>query len=337
MKNYKIIGYFLLALAIFSFASCSQDVIFYDISQEIQYEEPIVQGNILSMVPCNGLLFVQNNMIYTKAWAAKKDDSGRWTKMDSPEGKNVIRLASDAGYLYALTKDNMTDTTGKVYAASVTSSGAGSWQQVADNVKELYDNRVFAANGTTTGRNAYFTDGNNGVKKLAGSSTPTAQTATDVLNADSPSIKAAASNGSTDYFCSNSVFAVAVAGGETYLYTFDDKTLKYKAASASLTAAWTDGGTTQSIITTLTTNGASELLVGTQAGYEVSTIDSTGKPGNGATPSGNAESAFGTRYVTGIWHYGDTGTLYAAVVGVEHSQYNKLWGYYSSRDSWNYE
>ena len=50
----------------------------------------------------------------------------------------------------------------------------------------------------------------------------------------------------------------------------------------------------------------------------------------------NAESAFGTRYVTGIWHYGDSGTLYAAVIGIEHSKYNKLWGRYSG-EKWNYE
>ncbi|MCR4941125.1 MAG: hypothetical protein K5930_13650 [Treponemataceae bacterium] len=341
MKNYKSILLILLpAISFLMFFSCRQDVIFYDIAQEIQYEEPIVEGSIFSMVPCNGLLFVQNNMIYKKAWNAKKDEAGRWEKTSSPvESKIVIRLASDASYLYALVKDSAADSTGTVYAAQVTSSGTGDWQQVADNVKELYDNRVFAADGSTTGRNAYLTGSDYSVKKLAGSSAPVAQTVTDVIAEPlaSPYIKAAASDGSTDYFSSNDVFAVKVVGGATYFYTFNDTIIKYKAATALPEAAWTDGGSTQSIITTLTSNGASELLVGTQAGYEISTIDSTGKPGNGVTPEGNAESAFGTRYVTGIWHYGEEGTLYAAVIGIEHSQYNKLWGYYASRNSWNYE
>jgi hypothetical protein len=157
------------------------------------------------------------------------------------------------------------------------------------------------------------------------------------MGAESPVIKAAGSDGTTDYFSSNAVFAVVNVGGTAYFYTFDSKTLKYKTSTTS----FQNGGSMQSNITTITADvladGSKRLLVGTMGGYEVSTIDSNGKPANGETPSENAESAFGTRYVSGIWHYGAEGTLYAAVVGVEHSQYNKLWGYYKSRNKWNYE
>ena len=121
--------------------------------------------------------------------------------------------------------------------------------------------------------------------------------------------------------------------GEIFAYEIS-KTLKYKTSGAS---SWSDGGTTDAIITVLTAYGTDKLLVGTQSGFEVSAVGSDGKPADGEAPSDNAESAFGTRFVSGIWHYGAEGTLYAAVIGVEHSQYNKLWGFYTSRNKWNYE
>lgn len=365
MKNNKTIYRFLIvAFALAILASCKQDVIFYDLAQEIQYEEPIVQGNISSMVPCNGELFVQNNLIYTKSWNAKKSQTERWSVLDCQpaSGKYVIRLASDASYLYALIKENAAAATGTVWAVQVNSDSLGEWTEVASNVKELYDNRIFAPDGTTTGRNAYFTDSSNNVKKLAGKSAPVTQIVTDVITLkttditpenpdvletpDLPEIKTAASDGTTDYFSSNPVFAVIAKEGATYLYssfdgTSEDKMTPTKEITYKQTGtdSWREGGTTQSIITVLTANDSTELLVGTQAGYETSVIGTDGMPANGVTPSGendNAESAFGTRYVTGIWHYGDSGTLYAAVIGIEHSKYNKLWGRYSG-EKWNYE
>ncbi len=355
MKNSRttILCGLLIISAIFSFfTSCRQDVIFYDIAQEIEYEAPIVEGNIFSMVPCGGQLFVQDNLIYQKAWTAKKNSSGKWVRKSVPvSGKPVIRLASDEHYLYALVFNTPDAETGSVYAAEVTSGTLGAWPStpVAENVIELFDNRVYDSNGFTAGRNAYFTDENKVVKKLAGTGNPAAVSATDEIGDSSSYIKTAGhgyKNGTgTDFFSSNAAFSVIVTSGTTtYLYTFDralsssagGKTLKYKASEAT---SWLTGGTTNSTITVLTANGNDELLIGTQAGYETSAIASDGKPANGVTPSGsndNAESAFGTRYITGIWHYGDTGTLYAAVVGLEHSSYNKLWGYYSG-GKWNYE
>ena len=349
MKNKRFIyGFLLVATVIALFASCKQDVIFYDISQEVEYEAPIVEGNVFSMVPCNGILFVQNNNIYQKSWTAEKNEEGRWTQLTTApaSGKPVVRLASDASYLYALVMDSASDETGSVYAAPVTASGIGDWTTtpVAENVKELFDNRVFAANGTTSGRNAYFTASDNTVKMLAGTGAPVAQSVTDVMGAtgEDAFIRAADSANGTDCFSSSAVFAVVNVSGTAYLYTFnktfdssaDGKTLKYKASGAS---SWSDGGTTDAIITVLTSYGNDKLLVGTQGGFEVSAVGSDGKPANGESPSDNAESAFGTRYVTGIWHYGAEGTLYAAVVEATHSQYNKLWGFYTSRNKWNYE
>lgn len=354
MKNSKttIICGLLILSAIFSFfTSCRQDVIFYDIAQEIEYEAPLVEGNITSMVPCGGQLFVQNNLIYQKAWDAKKTSSGKWTKKSVPvPGKPVVRLASDETYLYALVFDTASAETGSVYAASVSSGTLGTWSQtpVATNVKTLFDNRIFDTYGITTGRNAYFTDSTNAVKKLDGTGTPAAQTVTDQIGSTATTdyIKTAASDGTTDYFSSNPAFAVVRKSSYTYIYTSFDgntasasptKTFKYKKIDG--TSAWSSGGTTNANITVLTANGEDQLLIGTYTGYETSVIGSDGKPANGVTPSGsndNAESAFGTRYITGIWHYGKAETLYAAVVGVEHSNYNKLWGYYSG-GKWNYE
>ena len=348
MKKSRIIYRFLIVAAVIAlFAACKQDVIFYDIAQEVEYEAPIVEGNVLSMVPCNGFLFVQNNNIYKKAWTAEKKPEARWRQLDvAPvSGKPVVMLASDSGYLYALVKGKAADETGDVYTVSVSAAGElGSWSSnpVAEDVKWLFDNRVFATDGTTSGRNAYYTASDNKVYKLAGSGSPAdvSSTATDVLGSTKAYICAAGSDGTTDYFSSNAVFAVLNVSGTTYLYTFDraldgsGKTLKYKASGAT---SWKDGGTTDSIMTVLTAYGNDKLLVGTMHGYETSTVGSDGKPSSGETPANNAESAFGTRYVTGIWHYGAEGTLYAAVVEAEHSQYNKLWGFYTSRKKWNYE
>ena len=354
MKNNGIIyKFYIITAIIFLLGSCQQDVIFYDIAQEIEYEDPIVQGNIFSMVPCEGQLFVQNNSIFSKAWNANRNSSKKWTELESlPEsGKPVVRLASDASYLYALVINNSNDTTGSVYAAQVTSTGIGEWtaEPVATDVLELYDNKVFNSDGTTTGRNAYFTTNNRVVKKLNGAGVPEQQTVTDEIGNTDSYIRAAGSDGTQDYFSSNAIFSVIRKNDSTYFYSSFDvnsenkittsaKTIKYKLSSSS---SWSDGGTTNSIITVLTANGNGELLIGTQAGYETSAIASDGKPANGVTPSGennNAESAFGTRYVTGIWAYGDAGTLYISVIGVEHSQFNKLWGFYNSDDKkWNYE
>ena len=354
-KNRAVYSLIIIGVIISLFASCKQDVIFYDIAEEIEYEAPIVEGNVFSMVPCGGMLFVQNNSIYKKGWLAEKNDNGKWTKTSSPvAGKNVVRLASDENYLYALVINTDTNedsaVIGDVYAAPVTDGVLGSWSKKAENVVELFDNKCFnSTDGTTVGRNAYFTDADNKVSKLAGAGTPVVQPATDVLGDTSEdayirTAGTAASDGTSDYFCSNSAFAVLNISGTTYFYTFivgdgtnivsDGTKIKYKAADAE---SFSDGGTTASIITTLTSYGADKLLVGTQAGYEVSPIGSNGKPGNGVTPSENAESAFGTRYINGIWQYGASGTLYASVVEVGHSQYNKLWGFYTSRNKWNYE
>ena len=355
MKTNGIIYKFLFITAIiFLLGSCKQDVIFYDIAQEIKFEDPIVQGNIFSMVPCGGQLFVQNNTIFSKDWNANRNSSKKWTELEAlpASGKPVVRLASDASYLYALVINSPNDLTGSVYAAQVTSTGIGEWtaEPVASNVLELYDNRVFNSDGTTTGRNAYFTASNKTVKKLNGAGAPEQQDVPDEIGNTDSYIRAAGTDGTRDYFSSNAIFSVIRKNDSTYFYSSFDvnsenkittsaKTIKYKLSSSS---SWSNGGTTNSIITAMTANGTNELLIGTQLGYETSAVGDNGIPANGVTPSGandNAESAFGTRYITGIWHYGAEGTLYAAVISVEHSQYNKLWGRYASENlgKWNYE
>ena len=242
MKNNKTIYKFLIVAVIISlFASCKQDVIFYDISQEVEYETPIVEGNIFSMVPCKGILFVQNNMIYQKGWLEEKSEEQKWEKIESPVAdKAVTRLASDENYLYALVKES-TSYIGDVYVTQVTSSGIGSWSKVASNVRELYDNRIFDKNnGTTVGRHAYFTDSINLVSRLDGTQGPERVFVVDLFPPESliPCIRAAGSDGTYDYFSSNSEFAVANVSGETYFYSSSDKTILVKSFTVLNTYSW---------------------------------------------------------------------------------------------------
>lgn len=329
----------LLSALFMIFISCEQGVIFYDIEHEVEYTAPSVSGNVYSMVPCKGVIFTQNNQIYRKGWA---EGGQTFKNVNKPVDGYAVKVASDADYLYVLMKTAANDETGTVYTAAVDADGTlGSWNLVKNNVLKLFDNQVYdIADGTTTGRNAYFTT-SEGVCKLNGTAAPDApQAVTDIITSESKTseIQAAVSDGTTDSFSSLSLTVAMTSGATTYFYYANGSTVSFRTASAT---EWTVGTSLDSVsIRALAPDKAgSRLLVGTQySGLKTSTVStSDGKPGSLEAAGANASTAFGTRCVIGTWAYGASGTCYAAIMDTEHSDYNKLYGYYSSRDNWNYE
>lgn len=320
----KIISLLILILLCFSAVSCHQEVIFYDIAREVKLVNPEINGNCYSLVPLAGKLYVQNGDIYSKANASTAHG---WTRITKPaDAGNVIRLASDADTLYAMTED--LSGVRKLWAKSATGT---TWTLITEGVKELFDNQVVDADLVTTGRIAYFTDGN-GVKQLSGTSAPASVSAADTFGrtGEADYIKAAVLAGTNTVFSSNA--AICVSGTTLYSVDTGKKVIRY---STDCGATWIDGGSISDAALSICAYGTDKLLVGTKNGYEISTINSTTKkPGNCTDSETNAESAFGrNRQVIMIKAFGTS--VYAGVIAESSSNYSKLWGWFGT--DWNYE
>ena len=319
MKN-KIISLFLLVLLSLTVISCSHDVIFHDIANEVKLVNPEINGNVYSIVPLNGKLYVENGSIYEKA---NPGSAHGWTNFSKPAGSSIIRLASDADTLYAM------DTNFDVYANQYSTSWSG-WTKVASGVLALFDNQVMDNTAfTTTGRAAYITAGDESVKKLNGTGTPSAETATDTFAATNDYIKAAAStdNGATTVFSSNSIFCAQ--GTNLYSIDYGNTTIRYSTNDGS---TWTNGGSVDATAMSICPYGAN-LLIGTVDGYQISALSSA-IPSSGYNSSTNAESLISNnRQIITIKAFGSA--VYAGVISETSTQYSKLWGYFGI--SWNYE
>lgn len=319
----KIISLLLLVLLALAFTSCSQDVIFYDIAREEKLNNPEINGNVYSLVPLNGKLYVQNGSIYEKA---TPQTAHGWTKTAKPsDSSNIIRLATDDACLYAM------DENATVWAKAVTDTD---WTKIAENVKALFDNQVMDDSSfTTTGRSAYITDNDSSVKKLSGTAAPAAVTATDTFAATAASgdyIKAAVYDGSNTIFSSNAI--ICAQGTALYSLNTGSKVIRFSTDGG---ANWTNSGSVDDTAMSICPYGTDKILVGTANGYQISTIDSTSKAASaGVNSTTNAESLISSnRQIIMIKAFGTT--VYAGVISDISSQYNKLWGWFGS--SWNYE
>lgn len=322
-----IILIFIATISLFTF-SCSQEPIFATIAQEIPLSDPTVQGNVFSIVPLNGKLYVQNGAIYSQPFSANR----QWTEINLPSSSNIIRLASDENYLYSM------DNNYKIFAKNITSTPEGNWEEITTGATgtytiALFDNGVYDnKTGKTTGRNAYITisttaDGTTkyAVKKLSGTTVTNQGNTTAILSA--------AKGTSGDVFSTSSMLVSYFATGTRYFYTVNEKQISYSTDGSP----WTNGGTVEAkaLSLSISPNGKT-LYIGTEEGYEISSIDDSGVPSSGTTPTSNAESAFGTRQVCGIWSYSNM--LYASVISRTTSAYNQLWGCSTASDSkWDYE
>lgn len=322
-KIITIISLILLTLAV---TGCNheENVIFYDIAHEVKLVNAEINGDVFSIVPLDGKLYVQNGYIYEKANTASPHG---WSFVAKPENSgNIVRLASDGNTLYAL------DTAGSGVKKDVYARTAGSttWTKIATDVDELFDNQVTDSNLNTTGRTAYITKGSQ-VFELAGTNTePTSVTVQDTFGKETSKIKAAVFNGTGTIFSSNS--AICACGSNLYSADSMAKAVKYSTDGG---ASWTEGCTVSDNILSICTYGTSKILAGTENGYEICAIDSTtGKPADGVNSDTNAETAFGrNRQIISIYSFGQT--VYAGVTATSGSQYSKLWGWFGT--NWNYE
>ncbi|MBQ0165594.1 MAG: hypothetical protein KBT02_00620 [Treponema sp.] len=340
----KIISLLLLILITLTAVSCRQEVIFADIAREVKLDDPAIVGNIYSLVPLGGKLYVQNGNIFKKE---NVNTAHGWVQIAVPENSgNIIRLASDDTYLYAMDA-SLNEEGYLVHAVWATNPAAdGGWTKIAEDVAELFDNQVADSSCNTTGRTAYITvtseiqgDTENvsqQVKMLSGSATP-ATVSVPEISATVPAgeyIKAAVYDGSTTVF--SNIAAICASGTTLYSVNSRDsdnaKVVKYKTSGGS----WQNGGSVSDIPMCICAFGTDKLLVGTANGYEICTIDSsTKKPSDGANSTTNAESLIGNkRRIITIKAVGSS-SVYAGVISDNSSEYSKLWGWFG--DSWNYE
>lgn len=324
----RILTTLLLVVLTLTAVSCNQEVIFYDIAREVKLVNPEINGNIYSMVPLAGNLYVQNGDIYKKT---NPSAAHGWTRITKPAESNIIRIASDDSYLYAL------DNAKNVWA---TSDSGTNWTKVADNAEALFDNQVMDETAfTTTGRSAFITvlsaiqndsaNVNQEVKLLSGTASPTAVSASEIsaVVAKADYIKAAAFDGTNTVFSSSA--AICAQGTTLYRAAKDATKVQYKTQGGS----WQDGGTLKAGALSICPYGTDKVLVGTARGYEICSLDAAGVPANGVESETNAESAFGTRAVISIRAFGSS--VYVGVVSENSSAYSKLWSLFG--ETWNYE
>ena len=335
MKKALLILICILAI----FTSCKQAPIFYDISQEIELDDPTIKGKVISMKKLGTdesyTIYAANQDLNVKPSSKK-----RWEKVSGVPGSKVVSLACSKDYLYIGTNpaDNGTIT---VYCHKATENGTldseSSWELVDSDVIKLFDNQdygdsakaYFVKNQTTGDGKTTPT-----IYSLAGKvSTPTEEKSVF----GNPIITAVNLNG-TDYFLGAPAVVI-----DNYVYVADGKTIK-SANGATLQGilAGTEGAkfeatsSTKEIITSLSVFD-NKLYAGTKTGFEVADSTNNGTLSSFYNPDSNAESAFGTREVLGIWNFDNKDNFFVSVTSFASSTYDALWGFDTSKSKWNIE
>ncbi len=318
------------------FLACEQGIIFHDIALEIELEEANVIGNINSIVKLQGNLYTQNGNVYAKALNTERG----WEKINAPE--RIIALSSDDKNLYAL-KAGQTDDDGNnhTYQAYVLLDGTGAWKEVVgtkvetiteegeihENVIALFDNAVIGDATTTDGRNAYIRI-NEKVFLLDGESLGAEQTA----NGAGAETVAAANIASGDYFSNSRAFC---SNGTDTLYTVSDETVEF----SSDTTTWETSSVSVSDATVMI-YASDKIYVGTKEGLEqITTFDANKKPTSISNLGANAEATTGEKEILSIGYFGDYdgNAIYAGAIEQYSTNDNGLWGFYPSRNNWNFE
>ena len=320
------------------FTSCKQDVIFYDISQEIELNEQSILGNVTSIKKIDSTLYAASGLFYTKS-----TNDVRWETLKAPTD-TIVNLAvgevNSEKYLYLLGKPTGSEEiTYSVYARKLSTNGAldnSEWKEITSGVSFLYDNQA------TTAPNAYITKDNK-VYKLFGTSFD--DSPVDATCIFGEKINSAVNLGGSDYFLGNP----ATFANGNYIYVANEKILNYaskekidsyiqtlKANPESTENPWSKTNETDdTIISTCLYNN--KVYVGTNTGFQISTLKSDGSCSDFTNPASNAESAFGTREIIGIWNFDNENNFFVSVTFKTSSIYDALWGYDSASGKWNLE
>lgn len=368
------------------FTSC-QDVIFDTIRDEIALDDAQVTGDINSIVRFtyndSEYLFVQNGTIWMKdvndaatgtptALEPATGYNGNWTQISQP-AQNIIKLAADSTYLYALAAPTESDTddtgenieTGRIVYYTKTPEDADSWKAIkfgdtygGSTISTSYNVVLFCTNTPQqANRHAYVNIGNAVIYELNG------DTATDlagledysayvtVATTDVNSDTAPSTSSKSAIFMDDKVYFstyYAMSSNETcaidatYIYYGNGDDLYYCAKGAvNAKKAGEPGDSIYSIAAT-----SDYLLLGTEEGLIHVALTDGVPSGSTSDFSTNAASTLSSYYE--VWallavdpsRTETGGDLYGATTfsGTSASFSNVcLWGYYPGRGKWNCE
>lgn len=307
---------FIFCLLVF-FTACEQSPIFYDISQEIKLENQSIKGTVYSMRKIDSTLYAANGMLNQKSMEANK-----WSKISVPDNE-IVTVAygknENKKYLYILgnpqdkevTKDEKTEmiTVFTVYSHLLNENGSldsSDWKTVTDEVSFLFDNQA-------ENSNAYITK-NGEVYMLNGDTVSETATTTNVEG----EVKAAININGADSFSSTVVFAT----NGTIAFLAEDKKVNDKETSSKITSLFVF---------------EDKLYAGTLTGVQVAQILENGSISDFVKLGNNAESAFGTREVVGVWKFDNNDNFFVSVTSKQSSTYDALWGFDASINKWNLE
>jgi hypothetical protein len=146
----------LLVLPALFFGACSQNAIFYNISQEVELRDPTINGSPTNIVEWDGGLYAANfGSLYRYADPAGGNDKPVWSAV-APPAKPIWGLAATKDVLYVLTDAGLYKKTGRDSAwegVSIETSdeNAGSYpnfQNIYADAKRLF---VGSSNGYPSG------------------------------------------------------------------------------------------------------------------------------------------------------------------------------------------
>ncbi|MCK9170857.1 MAG: hypothetical protein M0P01_10625 [Treponema sp.] len=358
------------------FTGC-QDVIYAKIMNEVTLDDATISGSINSIVRYSpdyittpsdytDYIFIENGNVYCKKASSVSHDT--WNKCMNGltsvsydyynktfNGMQIIKLAADSQYLYALgiTYEEDEDEGKNIPSAEYLYYYDGStWNKVTSvttGSTSTSSPTIFCTNTPNPEYRKAYLRTSSGVFLLTGgtlNTTPTDSSATSACSA----IYDYASG--TVYFNNNwatgsNATTSTTASSTVYYYYVDDDVLYYSTDPSSFTLS-SDLGITDIISMAVTSNA---ILLGTNGGglYKVSNTD--GKPGGSTEDfSTNADSALGSPYrILAMLSVDpsdtETGaTIYASAdfSGTSSSSTGDyddigLWSYYASRGNWNRE
>ena len=356
------------------FTGC-QDIIYAKIMNEVTLDDATISGHVNSIVRFSNNIYIQNGNVYYKAASSASHDTwNKYTGGLSPlsydyyakvfNGMQIIKLAADSQYLYALGaeyKENEND--GENPPSSINlyySNGAGSsWKKIASySYSSSSDITIFCTNTPNSEyRKAYLrisSGDNKGVYRLNGGTLDTTPTDSSATSACSAIYDYASDN---VYFNNNwatgsNATTSTTSSSTVYYYYADDDILYYSTDSSFDTSNPTYGhsdlGITNIISMAVTSNA---ILLGTNGGGLYKVSNTTGVPGSSTeTFSTNADSALGSPYrILAMLSVDpsatETGaTIYASAdfTGTSSSSTGDysdigLWSYYAGRGNWNRE
>ena len=315
--------FLLIFFVLFTFISCQQDVIFYDIAQEIKLDDPTISGKVVSMDKANTVLYAANGNLNKKGLEEK-----RWSKVSgAPNNVEVVICADSFLYVGSLTTtDDKSSLT--VYAHELNEDGTlntgTKWEKIKSDVSYLYSNK------STTTLNVYITIGSE-IYKLSGKDSPILQNETPITGKVA---KACVRINNKDIFLENSN---CIANGE-YIYVSNGNKLKSATLpdSEETEITWTEGNETSAEITSMFFDG-SNLYVGTKSGVQLTTLGTEGTYTAFSNLPSNAETSFGDREILGVWKYDNGDNFFVSATASITSIYDALWGYNSVSGKWNLE